>query len=131
MKNGRFGEYLFYKLQLLLEANRDVYIVLTRWGRIDESGAHQHTPFNTLQEAKLEFCKIFKQKTGNDWESIFVNGFTQKDKKYYLIELKKKTNYTQYLANFNHKNPMINCQLEKNVKGMMKQFTQSLYMRKG
>ena len=131
IKNGRFGEYLFYKLQLLIEVNRDVYVVLTRWGRIGDSGAHQQTPFNTLQEAKLEFCKIFKQKTTNDWENISVNGFTRKEKKYYLIELKKKTNYTQYLANFDHKNPIVSCQLEKKVKGMMKQFTQcAVYEKK-
>ena len=38
LKNGLYGDYVFYKLQLLHDTNRDLYIVLTRWGRIGEEG---------------------------------------------------------------------------------------------
>lgn len=38
LKNGLYGDYVFYKLQLVHDTNRDLYIVLTRWGRIGEEG---------------------------------------------------------------------------------------------
>jgi regulatory protein YycH of two-component signal transduction system YycFG len=38
LKNGIYGDYVFYKLQLLIDRNRDLYVVFTRWGRIGESG---------------------------------------------------------------------------------------------
>ena len=38
LKNGIYGDYVFYKMQLLHDSNRDLYIVFTRWGRIGEPG---------------------------------------------------------------------------------------------
>ena len=38
LKNGIYGDYVFYKMQLLHDSNRDLYIVFTRWGRIGETG---------------------------------------------------------------------------------------------
>jgi len=38
LKNGLYGDYVFYKLQLVHDTNRDLFIVLTRWGRIGEEG---------------------------------------------------------------------------------------------
>jgi predicted DNA-binding WGR domain protein len=38
LKNGIYGEYVFYKMQLLYDTNRDLYVVFTRWGRIGETG---------------------------------------------------------------------------------------------
>jgi len=34
IKNGRWGQYVFYKMQILLNKIRKVYVVSTRWGRI-------------------------------------------------------------------------------------------------
>lgn len=71
LKNGIYGDYVFYKMQLLYDSNRDLYVVFTRWGRIGETGMNQRTPFNNLDEAKQDFKKIFKQKTGgNDFEDL-------------------------------------------------------------
>jgi len=36
--NGFYGKYVFYKIQLLYDTARDLYLVFTRWGRIGESG---------------------------------------------------------------------------------------------
>ena len=39
---GKFqpgGDYLFYRMQLILDRSRDLPILLTRWGRIGEEGA--------------------------------------------------------------------------------------------
>jgi hypothetical protein len=38
LKNGIYGDYLFYRMQLLYDSNRDLYVVFTRWGRIGEIG---------------------------------------------------------------------------------------------
>ena len=46
-------------------------MVVTRWGRIGEYGAHQRIPFSTLPEAVEEFSKIFELKTGNRWGKDF------------------------------------------------------------
>ena len=69
------GLYNFYKLQVLRNKGKDIYILLNRWGRIGDEGQHQETPFPTLEECKAEFMKIFKAKTKNDWNDLenFVN----------------------------------------------------------
>jgi predicted DNA-binding WGR domain protein len=71
LKNGIYGDYVFYKMQMLFDSNRDLYVVFTRWGRIGEVGMNQRTPFNNLEEAKKEFKSIFKNKTGgNNFEEL-------------------------------------------------------------
>lgn len=52
LKNGIYGDYVFYKMQLLHDNVRDLYVVFTRWGRIGESGMNQRTPFNNVDEGK-------------------------------------------------------------------------------
>ena len=70
LKNGPYGDYVFYKIQLIYDSNRELYIVLTRYGMIGENGMHQRTPFNDVEEAKKEFRAIFKAKSGNEWDSL-------------------------------------------------------------
>ena len=50
---------------------------------------HQTTPFNKEEEAIEEFKKIFKQKSGNEWEN--KEDFVGVPKKYKLL----KVNYNQ------------------------------------
>ena len=60
---GKFqpgGDYLFYKMQLVMDKSRALPILLTRWGRIGEEGAFQKTPFKDEEEAVAEFKKIFE-----------------------------------------------------------------------
>ena len=38
VKNGYYGENVFYKMQVLHQINRDVYILFTRYGRIGDMG---------------------------------------------------------------------------------------------
>ncbi len=47
-----------------------MFVLFTRWGRVGETGQFQRTPFNTKEEAVNEFCKIFKQKSGNAWADV-------------------------------------------------------------
>lgn len=81
---GVWGMYNFYKMQLLREKNKDLYVLFTRWGRIGDRGQFQHTPFFSLEEASKEFCKIFKSKTSNDWSKI--KHFKNHPKKYRLVQ---------------------------------------------
>lgn len=59
LRNGPYGDFVFYKLQLVVDTNRDLYIVLTRYGRIGETGVNQRTPFTNFDDAKKEFSTIF------------------------------------------------------------------------
>lgn len=88
-------------MQLLYDTNRDLYVVFTRWGRIGDVGMNQRTPFNNIDEAKADFKKIFKQKTGNDFDNL--DGFERQKKKYNLTKVNYITvDYKDYLAPFDN-----------------------------
>ena len=87
IQNGIYGEYMFYFIQLIHDLGKNMYIVTTQFGRIGEVGANQRSPFNTLDEAKNEFNKIFKSKTGNSWEER--NNFKRVKGKYMLLSYNK------------------------------------------
>lgn len=40
LKNGLYGAFVFYKMQLLHDKVRDLFLLLTRYGRIGELGMH-------------------------------------------------------------------------------------------
>ena len=45
--------------------------MFTNWGRIgDDNGQYQNTPFGKEEQAILEFEKIFKAKSGNEWKTL-------------------------------------------------------------
>ena len=62
--------------------NRNVYCH-ARWGRVGEDGQVKTTKADTLEEAKKDFEKKFKDKSGLAWEN---RTDTPKDKKYTYIE---------------------------------------------
>lgn len=118
---GPFSAYLFYRMQLLRDRNRDVYVLFTRWGRIGETGAYQRTPFSTREEGEAEYRKVFREKTKNDWGSEFkhVKG------KYRLLTLSnKRVEHKQFLQLFDFvKAPPARVSTE--VQGALKQLTDS------
>ena len=87
LQNGIYGEYMFYFIQLVHDLGKNMYIVTTQFGRIGEEGANQRSPFNTLDEAKNEFRKIFKSKTGNVWDER--SNFERMKGKYMLLSYNK------------------------------------------
>lgn len=104
LANGLYGDYVFYKLQLLHDTNRDLYVVLTRYGRIGETGMNQRTPFTKIEDAKQEFETIFKQKSANEWATA-LDSFEKKDKKYSLVKVHYTTvKHQDYLAPFDFEN---------------------------
>lgn len=114
LKNGIYGDYVFYKMQMVYDSNRDLYVVFTRYGRIGEDGMHQRTPFPKLEEAKKEFCSIFKSKTGNDFTDL--ENFTKVKKKYNLSKVNYVTSkHHDFLAPFDYEK-CPKSQLEKNVR---------------
>ena len=96
---------LFYKMQIIHELNRNVFVVCTRWGRIGESGQHQQTPFSIKEEAIKEFTKIFASKSGNKWEDKAQ--FVKKTKKYKLMQLENKVDLKNYLVPFDYKHKQL------------------------
>jgi len=87
VKNGHYSENLFYQMQLIKDTNRDMYILFTRWGRIGSPGQFQKTPFGELEEAVKEFKKVFKQKSGNEWDER--EDFEKKHRKFQLLKFEK------------------------------------------
>eukprot|EP00930_Biecheleria_cincta_P034410 TRINITY_DN23788_c0_g2_i1.p1 TRINITY_DN23788_c0_g2~~TRINITY_DN23788_c0_g2_i1.p1 ORF type:complete len:3105 (-),score=585.98 TRINITY_DN23788_c0_g2_i1:231-9545(-) len=83
---GPFGQNVFYRMQVLHEMNQDNFFLFTRWGRTGESGQFQCSPFESLEKATTEFCKIFKSKSGNEW--LEREQFDKKTGKYQLHEIK-------------------------------------------
>ncbi|CAF4352319.1 unnamed protein product, partial [Rotaria sp. Silwood2] len=99
---GLIGLYNFYRMQIIKHKSKtNLYLLFTRWGRIgDGDGQHQLTSFSSLDECQKEFCKVFRQKTGNSWEN--TDQFQNKPKKYTLIKLNERQmqKYTNVPINF-------------------------------
>lgn len=122
VKVGGYGEYLFYVMQVLHEKNRNVYILFTRWGRIGETGAFQQTPFGKKEECIAEFCKIFKDKSGNLWEE--KDSFKKVPKKYQLLKFERRVKHTDYIKPFNLEDPKLPAsELEKETKTVIQGIT--------
>jgi predicted DNA-binding WGR domain protein len=83
VQQGAYGQNMFYKMQVLHDQTKDMYVLWTRWGRVGDSGQHQKTPFPTADEAVNEFEKIFKSKTGNEWQER--HNFEKKQGKYRYV----------------------------------------------
>ena len=102
---GYYSGNTFYKMQILREKVRDIYIVFTRWGRVGTPGQFQQTPFSNLEEARKEYCSIFKSKSGNMWEDR--HNFVKTARKYRLIPFAKKNKFESYIKAFNYSDPKI------------------------
>ena len=128
IKRGRYSGNTFYRMQLLQEKIRKVYILFTKWGMVGTNGQFQHTPFGKIEDAKKEFCSIFKSKSGNDWSDR--HNFEKKPKKYKLVKLNPQTKYEDYVRMFdmNDKN-LKQSKLDGNVYSMMKSLCNTKIMK--
>ena len=119
LKNGMWGEYLFYRMQLLREKNRDVFLVYTRWGRIGDTGMFQKTPLGSKEEAITEFEKIFKSKSGNEWTER--KNFVKQKHKYVIMKTKReKIHYKTLLRPFDYKAITNKSKLPKQIRKLLK-----------
>ncbi|KAH2980727.1 hypothetical protein KXW58_002546 [Aspergillus fumigatus] len=81
--NSAHNNNKFYRIQLLVDTSGTTYKTWTRWGRVGEFGSSALLGDGTLQRAKFEFEKKFKDKTGLKWEDRLS---TPKSNKYTFIE---------------------------------------------
>lgn len=81
----------FYILQLLETNNSsiDKYKIWRRYGRVGLKGQSRSDGYNNLGSAQCNYEKLFKEKTGNNWNQIKNNrsNFVKKSGKYYLCEI--------------------------------------------
>ena len=75
-------------MQIIEQKSKELVLLFTHWGRIGDIGQYQKTPFASIEEATKEFKKVFKAKTGNNWES--VKQFNGVPKKYRLVDLPRR-----------------------------------------
>ncbi|NXK59039.1 PARP3 polymerase, partial [Sylvietta virens] len=73
----------FYIIQLLEHGG--TYSVWSRWGRVGEPGQSKLMPFASLEAAKKDFEKKFREKTKNSWAAR--ENFIAQPGKYTLIEV--------------------------------------------
>jgi len=83
-------EMRFYHLQLVYETNKDLFVLFTRWGEIGETGMFQRTPAENKDAGLKEFCKVFREKTGNVWSPTDMV-FERKPNKYQLLKRRRAT----------------------------------------
>ena len=106
-----------------------MYIVTTQFGRIGEEGANQRSPFNSLEDAKTEFGKIFKSKTGNVWDER--NNFQRKKGKYMLLTYNKvKLKPNEILQTFDYEKCPKSKIDNKDIHNLLKAFTDSSIINK-
>ena len=128
LRNGPYGDYVFYKMQIIFDSNRELYIVLTRYGSIGEHGMHQRTPFNDVEEAKKEFRSIFKSKSGNEWDAP---SFVPQRKKYELTQVNySNVKHQDYLAPFDFENCAKSAGLPSSVESIIEEISNvTMYQR--
>ncbi|XP_005522203.1 PREDICTED: poly [ADP-ribose] polymerase 3 [Pseudopodoces humilis] len=73
----------FYIIQLL--EHDGAYSIWTRWGRVGEAGQFKLMPCASLEAAKKDFEKKFREKTKNSWATR--ENFIAQPGKYTLIEV--------------------------------------------
>ena len=73
----------YYKVQILVSANKKGYRTWTRWGRVGERGQNATLGQGSLAEARKHFESKFKDKSGHSWSDRFE---APKKGKYTFIE---------------------------------------------
>lgn len=68
--NIQTGQNGFYILQLIQHGKK--FTVFRRWGRVgsDRIGGSKATVYHSIHPAKTEFCAVFLDKSGNDWDHL-------------------------------------------------------------
>lgn len=121
-------DYLFYKLQIVYDKGRDLWMLFTRWGRIGEEGAFQKTPYSK-EECIQQFETIFFNKTKNEWKDRA--NFKKHWWKYQLINVNYSNMcHKDYLVPFDLTNAKPS-NLHPSVQEIMREMTQVAMYVKG
>ena len=121
-------DYLFYKLQVVYDKGRDLWILFTRWGRIGEEGAFQKTPY-PKDECIKQYETIFFNKTKNEWKDR--ESFKKHWWKYQLTHVNySNVSHEDYLVPFDLSNSKPS-RLHPSVQEIMREITQVAMYVKG
>lgn len=121
VEHGRFGRYVFYKMQIIRDPVQNVYVLRTNWGRIGEYGKFQQTPFASRDECILEFSRIFKSKTGNKWSERA--SFKRIPGKYKLVQRRTtRVKHPEKLLRSVVESPSLPCSLQSDVAALLRYF---------
>ena len=119
IKYSRWSQNVFYKMQLLKDVYKELYVLFTNWGRVGTGGQYQQTPFFRLDEAQKEFAKIFREKTKNDFADLTT--FQKKRNKYNLVKLNLRPRASKILKPFDLDSPQISrSQIGKSLQDLMR-----------
>lgn len=90
---------------------------------------NQRSPFNQVEDAKKEFETIFKQKSGNEWETA-ESEFLKQPKKYSLVKVHySDIKHQDYLAPFDYDN-CAKTQMEKQKRLLLEEIANvTMYQR--
>ncbi|CDW74195.1 wgr domain containing protein [Stylonychia lemnae] len=122
LKKYGHSSRVYYKIQLLHDKVKNIYVVLTKWGMINahDQGMCQKTPFQTKEKAVEEFLKIFKLKTSNNWADRENFQLPRAKGKYVYHKVSRQIfNYTDSLVPFIYKE-CAESQLEKDQQRFIK-----------
>jgi len=86
---GRYGVNNFYKMQIIEQKAKSLFILWNKWGRLGEVGQYQRTPYAQLADAVKEFERVFRQKTGNTFSIYNAGNFIKKPKKYAVVNTRE------------------------------------------
>lgn len=121
-------DYLFYKLQVVHDKSRDLWILFTRWGRIGETGAFQKTPYSK-EECIAQFEDIFLKKTKNEWKNR--HNFKKHWWKYQLTNVNySNVSHQDYLVPFDFSASKAS-NLQPSVQEILREITQVAMYVKG
>ncbi|KAI9348741.1 poly polymerase catalytic domain-containing protein [Zopfochytrium polystomum] len=117
---GVYGENKVYKMQVLYNRLQKLYFMFNLWGALgsDWSAMYQKTPFNSKEECVAEFKKVFKSKTGNEWDPR--GEFVDQPGKYVLPKTVKKRRVNIKKLNLDSN---VKSKLDTGVKEVMQMFT--------
>ena len=103
--NSYYSMNLFYKMQILYDSDRKLFVLLTNWGRVGAIGQHQQTVFFDKASVVKEFHKIFKEKTKNVWSSL--PHFEKKHRMYNLLRVSNRPRVKEIMRPFDFDDPKI------------------------
>lgn len=119
---GQYSTNVFYIMQIAYDKIRKIYVLFTSWGRVGTEGQFQQTPFFHLEDAMKEFKKLFKEKTGNDYDNI--ENYHKKPQKYHWIQTKPKPIHSNLVKFFDlHPARSAPSKLPKSIGSVMEDLT--------
>jgi len=130
IKQGKYGNNMFYKMQVLYNHVKNIYMLWNKWGRVGEVGSYQQTPYESAEAAMEEFEKIFAAKAKNAWKDR--DRFVQSPGHYRMVALDYNVvSWREFMVPFDKKKSAYPpSSLTKPVRKLMKLLTDMAALKK-